>query len=208
MWDIIFNHISKRVIQKTSGGILFNRRGFSTICRLIYGCGFFVLLGSEVQAGIKENVEKVIRNQFGDSISLSMEKLVLDNNNKSAVEKKVHQRFVNDFIYVWTIKDDDSVKAYGLLDNVKGLSMPITFLVIYDPDGKILDTGVVKYREPYGGEIASPSWTAQFKGRNAKSNYTVGSEIDGISGATISVYSMATGVMKLSLLFPLIKSQL
>lgn len=161
-----------------------------------------------LHGGIKEDVEASLKSQFGDSIELSMKKLKLNKETRSGVEKQVHQRFFRDYIYIWTIESDDSVKAYGFLDNVKGLSMPITFIVIFDPTGVILNTSVIKYREPYGGEISSPNWTAQFKGRNAKSNYAVGGEIDGISGATISVYSMATGVMKLSLLFPLIQSQL
>jgi Na+-translocating ferredoxin:NAD+ oxidoreductase RnfG subunit len=86
--------------------------------------------------------------------------------------------------------------------------MPITFLVIYDTSGKILNSQVIKYREPYGGEIANKKWNNQFVGRSEISDYVVGDEVDGISGATISVYSMTKGVMKLSLLFPLIKSQL
>ena len=208
MWDIISNQFSKRVIQKISGGILFNRRRFSHFRSIFLSCGFLFLLGSQVQAGIKGDVEKVIRNKFGDSVSFSMQKLVLEKINKLAVEKKVHQRFFNDFIYVWSIRKADSVVAYGLLDNVKGKAMPITFLVIYDTSGKILNSQVIKYREPYGGEIANKKWNNQFVGRSEISDYVVGDEIDGISGATISVYSMTKGVMKLSLLFPLIKSQL
>ena len=161
-----------------------------------------------MQGGIKEDVEKIIKSQYGDSIVFSMKKLSLDKRVRTEVEQKVHQRFFKDFIYVWTIEADESVKAFGLLDNVKGLSMPITFLVIYDPKGIILNTHVIKYREPYGGEIASPRWVAQFRGRSSQSSYVVGDGIDGISGATISVYSLTTGVMKLSLLFPLIKPQL
>ncbi len=171
-------------------------------------CGFLVLWVSALHGGIKEDVEASLKTQFGNTAHLSMKKLMLSKDKRSPVENKVHQRFFKDFIYVWTIEVGDSVKAYGFLDNVKGLSMLITFLVIFDSDGIILNTEVIKYREPYGGEISSPGWTAQFKGRNAKSNFAVGSDIDGISGATISVYSMATGVMKLSLLFPLIKDQL
>lgn len=204
----ISNQISKRVINSASGGRdIIHRRRF-LFHRVIVFCGIMVLWGSKLQGGIKEEVEKSLINQFGDSAQLSMKKMMLTKEMRIQIEKKVHQRFFKDFIYVWAIEANDSVKAYGLLDNVKGLSMPITFLVIFDPSGVILNTSVIKYREPYGGEISSPGWTTQFKGRNATSNFAVGGEIDGISGATISVYSMATGVMKLSMLFPLIKAQL
>ncbi len=167
-----------------------------------------MLMGSQIQAGIKDDVEGYIRKQLGPEVTLSMKKLPLDKTLKSAIEKKVHQRFFKDYIYVWSVNVRGKVVAYGLLDNVKGMAMPITFLVLFDPEGKIMDTHVVKYREPYGGEIASPKWTEQFVGHSAESNFVVGDGIDGISGATISVYSMSTGVMKLSLLFPKIKEQL
>jgi len=206
--DTVFNQFSKRVNRKTSDVSLFNRREISSLSKLIYPIGIVALFLSTIEAGIKEDVETLLKNQFGEAAHLSMKKLILDRKTKSMVERKVHQHFFKDFIYAWTITEGESIKAYCLLDNVKGLSMPITFLVIYNPLGKILTTRVIKYREPYGGEIASQNWTAQFNGRNAESNYVVGDEIDGISGATISVYSMANGVRKLSVLFPLIKSQL
>jgi len=168
----------------------------------------FCFIGTGLHGGIKEDVRKIIRTEYGKSIVFSMKKILLDKEVKAKIEQKVRQRFFKDFIYVWTIEIKKGEKVYGLLDNVKGKSMPITFLVIFDSKGNILNSNVIKYREPYGGEISSPKWMNQFKGRNASSHFAVGNDIDGISGATISVYSMATGVMKLSLLFPLIKPQL
>ncbi|MGY8780212.1 MAG: FMN-binding protein [Fidelibacterota bacterium] len=169
---------------------------------------FFCFIATGLHGGIKEDVRKIIRTEYGKSIVFSMKKILLDKEVKAKIEQKVRQRFFKDFIYVWTIEIKKGEKVYGLLDNVKGKSMPITFLVIFDSKGNILNSNVIKYREPYGGEISSPKWMNQFKGRNASSHFAVGNDIDGISGATISVYSMATGVMKLSLLFPLIKPQL
>ena len=57
-------------------------------------------------------------------------------------------------------------------------------------------------------KLPAKKWNGQFVGRSGKSKFLIGDDIDGISGATISVYSMTTGVMKLSLVFPFIKSQL
>ena len=86
--------------------------------------------------------------------------------------------------------------------------MPITFLVVFTTDGEIRYTQIVKYREPYGGEISSLSWTSQFMGMSNESEFKMGKTIDGISGATISTHSVTKGIHKLSLLFPYIKNQL
>ena len=86
--------------------------------------------------------------------------------------------------------------------------MPITFLVIFDDSGKIILTDIVKYREPYGGAVQNENWTAQFKKKDSNSGYKVGTDIDGITGATISVKSVSKGIYKLSLLYNELKENL
>jgi len=56
----------------------------------------------------------------------------------------------------------------------------------------------VKYREEHGGAVTNSDWNKQFVGMNRDSDFT---EIDGISGATISVNAIKKGVQKLTLLF-------
>jgi Na+-translocating ferredoxin:NAD+ oxidoreductase RnfG subunit len=94
------------------------------------------------------------------------------------------------------------------MDNVLGKSMPITFLVILNNEGSILATEVIKYREAYGGEVGNKNWLAQFTHFSDTSDFKLGKNIDGISGATISVNSLSKGIQKIATLFPLIKDKL
>ena len=111
-------------------------------------------------------------------------------------------------LYYWTISNDDTKIAYALMDNVIGKSMPITFLVILNNEGAILASKVIKYREAYGGEVGNKNWLSQFNKLTNSSEYIVGENIDGISGATISVNSLSKGIQKIAVLFPLIKDKL
>ena len=86
--------------------------------------------------------------------------------------------------------------------------MPITFMVILDKNGSIINTSIIKYREAYGGEVGNERWLAQFVNRNNNSSYKVGKNIDGITGATISVNSLSKGIQKIVLLFSHIKDDL
>jgi len=86
--------------------------------------------------------------------------------------------------------------------------MPITFMVILNIDGEIENVNVIKYREAYGSEVGSKSWLQQFINFNNNSDYNIGKDIDGISGATISVKSISKGMKKITTLYPLIQSQL
>lgn len=172
---------------------------------------FILLLISAILFGgsaIQDNTKAFIASQFPDSITVKMNTLKLEPELKAKIQNSTRQAFFRDELYYWTICQNDTTIAYALMDNVLGKSMPITFLVILYNDGNILAAEVIKYREAYGGEVGNKSWLAQFSSRNHDSNFKVGKDIDGISGATISVNSLTKGIQKITLLFFLVKDQL
>lgn|GEM_PF-153572 len=209
MPDTISKQFSKREKQNTSGGRLYNRRRVSTVRGLIYGCGLFMILGSHIFAGgIKEDAETKIKKQFGETVSLTFKKVSLSAEVKRDISQKVKQRFYQNEVYAWKISEAKKTIGFAVLDNVKGKSLPITFMVLFDKEGKILNSFVLKYREPVGGEISHTSWNRQFTGYTPDSSFVVGMDIDGISGATISVNALTRGIHKLSYLIHTIKDEL
>ncbi len=158
---------------------------------------FSILIYSQ---SIKNDVEKSIRNCFGQNVDIEVEKLALSSYGKSEIEREVGQKFFAEELFFYKINMEMKIIGYALLDNVYGKSLPITFLVMYDTDGNIRCSEIIKYREPYGGAIQNKDWNDQFKGKNIFSQFKVGSEIKNISGATISVNSVTKGVKKLTIL--------
>jgi len=157
---------------------------------------------------IKTASEKYLLSQFSINTNINMHVFELQKDLKQDVQNIVKQKFYRDKLYYWNISEGDSTIAYAFLDNVIGKSMPITFMVILNINGDIIDANVIKYREAYGGEIGHNIWLRQFVNRNNKSDYKVGQDIDGITGATISVNSLSKGIYKIAVLFPLIKKSL
>ena len=157
---------------------------------------------------IKTSCEEYLSDQFPVAVEFNMHILKLTEDIKKTVQTKVKQKFYRDKLYYWNISQGDSTIAYAFLDNVIGKSMPITFLVILNINGDIIRSNVIKYREAYGGEVDNKGWLRQFENRNNNSSYEISKDIDGISGATISVKSMSKGIQKISMLFPLIRNQL
>ena len=157
---------------------------------------------------IKITSEKYLLDQFPDNRNFKMHILELDKKIVKLVQNESKQKFYRDKLYYWNITKDDSTIAYAFLDNVIGKSMPITFMVILGINGEIINSTIIKYREAYGGEIKHTGWLAQFNNRNNQSSYKVGKDIDGITGATISVNSISKGIHKITILYPLIKDQL
>ena len=168
-----------------------------------------VLVFNTTFAGsIKDETEALIREKLGNSVTTEFIKYEIPKVLKKEIESETRQRFYGDFVYIYKIFSDKKLENIAVVDNVLGKSMPITFLVIYDLDGKINSSGIVKYREQYGGGVKSENWNDQFKGKNSKSGYQVGKDISAISGATISTNSITKGIKKLTLLVNKIKDTL
>ena len=168
-----------------------------------------IILTSFLVAGdIKSACEEHLLSLYLKDTDIRMHILNLDRQIKKEVENKVKQKFYRDKLYYWTISQRDTTIAYAFLDNVIGKSMPITFMVILNIDGNIINANVIKYREAYGSEVGNKGWLQQFINFNNNSDYSSGKDIDGISGATISVKSMSKGMQKITILYSLIQNQL
>ncbi len=159
-------------------------------------------LGSE----IKQKTLQVINDYYQQEIEVEEFKFKIPKKAKKQIQNQIKQKFYRDQIYYWTIKIDDKTH-YALMDNTIGKTMPITFLIMFNENKEVIHSSIIKYRESYGGEISGKNWLAQFIGMEQDSLYKYGKEIDGITGATLSVKSFTKGISKLSLLLPYIMAK-
>jgi len=149
---------------------------------------------------IIDKTELRIKEIFPDLISSEWLMYQIPSKHSKHIQNATRQKFFRKEVNTWVITDSDSTKYYGILDNVKGKSMPITFLIIFNSNKEVQDVTIIKYRESYGGEIGNKKWLKQFNAYTDSSNYKVGKTISSISGATISVHSISKGIRKLSML--------
>ena len=56
--------------------------------------------------------------------------------------------------------------------------------------GKLNQAMVLNYRESRGGEVRHPNFLKQYQGADLQKDYQLDKNIDGISGATLSVRAM------------------
>ena len=161
-----------------------------------------LILGSE----IKQKTLQVINDYYQQEIEVKEFKFKIPKKAKKQIQNQIKQKFYRDQIYYWTIKIDDKTH-YALMDNTIGKTMPITFLIMFNENKEVIHSSIIKYRESYGGEISGKNWLAQFIGMEQDSLYKYGKEIDGITGATLSVKSFTKGISKLSLLLPYIMAK-
>ena len=82
-----------------------------------------------------------------------------------------------------------SAKTLWILDEI-GKEEPITAGFVVS-NGKIISATVLAYRESRGNEIRYPGFLKQYQGVGLQADNQLNQNIDGISGATLSVRAMA-----------------
>ena len=89
-------------------------------------------------------------------------------------------------------------RSVWVLDEI-GKEQPITSGIVVD-GGRIALVKVLVYRESRGGEVRYPRFTDQFIGATLAAGSELDRSIDGISGATLSVWAL-TRLARLALYF-------
>lgn len=79
-------------------------------------------------------------------------------------------------------------KSVWIFDEI-GKEEPITAGLVVS-DGKIFQARILIYRESRGGEVRYPAFLKQYQGAELQTDYHLNRNIDGISGATLSVNAM------------------
>ena len=139
---------------------------------------------------LTKKINKTLIRIFGKDIQRSDE-ILIDSHNGNH--------------HVFNLTQRDSLMGYAIAsralgckiggcstDNKEGSSFEEFFyMTVFNTNCQIEKVKVIEYTSDHGYQIANRGWLKQFKHRE---NFTVGENIDAISGATISVNSIVNGV--------------
>lgn len=110
--------------------------------------------------------------------------LWLSGDRKSTVQKLLGHDYPALRLRYWC---RDGRSAW-VLDEI-GKDLPITVGIVVEA-GTIRSLRVLTYRESRGGEVATPAFTDQFIDASLDDELRLDTQIDGISGATLSVQAL------------------
>ena len=128
---------------------------------------------------------------------------VEDNNSSAAVfdvlpgVEQVETR--DNGLFVGYTTDDAGnrqVVGYAMLGSASGYGGPLTLMVGTDPNGSIVGVKVVSSRETpnFFRQLDLHNYYDEFTGKDYSSQFTLGSDIDGVSGATLSSEGVAQSI--------------
>lgn len=153
---------------------------------LILSCSF------SYAKGTYQTAAEFIQNSF-QSMAPQPQILWLDDELRKQVEEILAHKYSGRRIRYWK-KDQRSV---WVLDEI-GKKKPITTGIVIDSN-RISQIKVLVFRETRGWEVRYPFFTKQFTDSQLTSDNTLDRNIDGISGATLSVRAM-TKLARIALL--------
>lgn len=147
----------------------------------------FLFLGFGLPKNVQKKVAKEVEKTFEvDEVSF-LPVTVEESLNQSLPSKITGDNFHSIF-------KGDALLGYVFVDQAPSKTAKFDYLVIFNQNLEVINSKVLVYREEYGGEIGSKRWLKQFLGKTGGDRVDHESNIDGISGATISVRSMTNAM--------------
>lgn len=142
------------------------------------------LFFTTTQAGkIYQQPDKFLAETFAEGVP-EPEIIWLTGQRKQVVKKILGHRYTSLRVRYWK----EAERSVWILEEV-GKDLPITVGLIVN-QGKIERIKVLEFRESRGAEIRYPFFTDQFTHSTLTDEYVLSKNIDGISGATLSVRAM------------------
>ncbi len=149
----------------------------------LIGLCLFVFSAAASARGVYETSDDFLVSIFGEEVPQS--KVVwLKGDVRENVRSILDHPYVGLRIRYWQEND----KTAWILEEI-GKTEPITFGLVIKAD-KIAQIKVLAFRESRGSQIHYPAFTRQYEGIKLKENQ-LDRNVDGISGATLSVRAMS-----------------
>jgi len=171
------------------------RRHFVT--RLIQGTGTAFLSSTLLaQQRVYLSEPLALKMVFPHSESVTAEDHNLTAEQEESIALKLRYRLASKNQRVWRGETTGRTDGYAMVLNEIGKEQYITFIVGITADFHVQRVALMVFRENRGWEVEDARFTNQFRGKTSADRLTVGTDINGITGATLSSQALCRGTKK------------
>jgi len=163
---------------------------------LLFPAISLLIVGNTLGADVLSR-DQVLNNAFPLAETFVRKVIRLSDEQMKKLSRESGQKISSRFVTVYIAKNGDENLGYGFIGYTKGKSSFIKYFVAITPDGKIHSIEIMSYRGEKGSEVRHEIFKKQFVGKRVDSNIKVGSDINAISGATISSQAITKGIRKI-----------
>eukprot|EP01047_Picozoa_sp_COSAG01_P012236 COSAG01_NODE_547_length_15635_cov_102.896498_4_plen_170_part_00 len=149
--------------------------------------------------------QEALRHCFPKAAQVVSYNYTLNKAEKLDIEEALGSPLKATKMTVYEGRRDEQSMGMALILNEKGKYEPITFMACISPDLKIKKVVLMVYREKIGSEVRKNRFLKQFYGKTKDHKLMINQDIDAVSGATISSWTLTKGVKKALLIIQHIK---
>jgi len=158
----------------------------------------FVLLSTQgfcdPPARILKKIDSEIKSVFQGK---NIEKIPFSNTEKDSGSNNGYM------FYAYKLNSENKNHGYLFVTQALGRHELFDFIIVFDETSVIKKVKIINYRSSHGYEIGSKGFLKQFLNKHDKDAFEYGSDINGISGATISGKAITKEINRL---FKLVKN--
>ena len=126
---------------------------------------------------------------------------------KKQMEQHLGALIKNKHVTIYEGFEGDKHLGFALILDEQGKYEPITFMTCVDSEFVVKDVVLMVYREKIGASVRKNRFLKQFFGKKLSDSLMVDQDIDAVSGATISSWTLTKGVKKAMLIMKQLKSK-
>jgi|SRR5882724_4544915 len=171
------------------------RRHFVT--RLIQGTGTAFMSDTLLaQQRVYLSEQQALKLVFPHSGQVVPENHDLTPDQERAIALTLRYRLASRTQRVWRGLSGGHTDGYAMILNEVGKEQYITFVAGITPEFRVQRVALMVFRENRGWEVEDARFTNQFRGQALSDSLTVGADINGITGATLSSQALCRGTKK------------
>jgi Na+-translocating ferredoxin:NAD+ oxidoreductase RnfG subunit len=156
-----------------------------------------ILVSSGAKAEVLIDMKTFLKEELGTSAKLAKEGFTLTAEQKAAAAKLGDSGDTAFTFFYGKTAEGTLEKACTVLPQ-KGKEGPMNVGVCFAPNGIVKSVRVLDHEEERGKGITEKAFLTQFQGKKVSDAFTVGKDVDGISGATWSSKAVSEAVRRAS----------
>ena len=151
--------------------------------------------GAIADAKILHSKEGALRLAFPGADAVKPMHLFLDEGQAADIERRSGARVKSRVVTLYVGEKEGQPLGFALIDSHVVRTLPETFMVVFDVDGRVRGVHILAFHEPLEYLPGRP-WLRQFAGRVLSAGLRTRGDIAGIAGATLSAHAITKGVRK------------
>lgn len=147
------------------------------------------------------SLKDYLKKELSSSAKMSKETISISAEDKKHLLSLVETSDESSFTFYYGKTAESKLEKACTIVHQKGKEGPLSVGVCFNPEGIITGVTVLSHQEERGKSISEESFLKQFKGKKMSDAFVVGTDVDGISGATWSSKYMSEAIRKASFAF-------